>query len=86
MESEDSRQTGKNTNPGGKEPDSVCVGGGGGMPMQRRSTLEGTTIMVGEAWWRQRQLSTLLAECEVLTHIWIDGNIETNMRQAVGPG
>lgn len=54
------------------------------MPMQQQSTLEETTIMVGEAWW-WRQLSALLAECEVLTHIWIDGNIETDMRQAVGP-
>lgn len=67
----------------GARSQTVCVGGG--MPMQRQSTLEGTTIMVGEAWWR-RQLSALSAECEVLTHIWIDGNIETDMRQAVGPG
>lgn len=50
----------------------------GGMPMQKRSTLEGTTIMVGEAWWRL-QLSTLSAECDVLTHFWIDGNIETDI-------
>lgn len=79
MESEDSRQT-KRTQIQGAGSQTVW-----GTPMQRRPTLEGTTIMVGEAWW-QRQLSALLAECEVLTHVWIDGNIETDMRQEVGPG